>query len=756
MPGPVVAADLPLPLTEALRAPPGARWIRTALQVNPFGYSGANAPSNSFSDEESYNTALVAKCLELNIEMIAVTDHWRVDSAQGLIAACDAAGIFALPGFEGYSESGGAHVLVIFSAGTPAADINAAIGACGENVRPGCDARTPGRSFSEIAGAMTKRGALVIAPHVNTPSGLLSSLTGQALSIQWRCEDFQTAALSPGQAVSQLQKDILANREAEFRREHAVAVLHADDICHPDRLAEVGATTWVKMSTPSLGGLRVAVRTPDTRIRTGDPGSVPHARIKAVSWEGGFLDGLRLRVNESLTAFIGGRGTGKSTVIESLRYVLDVPAIGDKAKADHEDFVRKVLRGSTTVSVLIESVTPVRQEFIVQRTVPDLPIVKDTAGTVLAQRPVDLLGRCEIFSQHELAELAEDKAYVAQMLERFAGADPRAEARAAIARSLSQNQKNQLEVTDEFDSLKNRLDELPRLKEQVDQFKAAGVDARLEEQRELQQEERLLHTALKRVDAVAPAKQSLESRSLLDSEFAAAPTRQALPRGELLAEIEQILHRLREGVDAGIRQIDAAVDTAKDEIDALQTSWFAASTATREQHDEVIRSLQSAGLDAPTYLALTRRVEALESEVPRQKQLERTLEELQTERRQLLAQSQELQTAAYRRLADACTKANDQLNRDVVVRPMRSRDRRHLENLIKEHVPGQRTQIMAALNTDDFAPQAFVAACRQGASTLAERTGIRGAQAAALVCCGRETFHADRGADNCTGRGSAT
>jgi hypothetical protein len=40
----------------------GARWIRAALQVNPYAYEGRNAPKNNFNNEEAYNTALLDEC----------------------------------------------------------------------------------------------------------------------------------------------------------------------------------------------------------------------------------------------------------------------------------------------------------------------------------------------------------------------------------------------------------------------------------------------------------------------------------------------------------------------------------------------------------------------------------------------------------------------------------------------------------------------------------------------------------------------
>jgi hypothetical protein len=32
----------------------GARWVRAALQVNPFGYKGKNQPSANFATEDDW------------------------------------------------------------------------------------------------------------------------------------------------------------------------------------------------------------------------------------------------------------------------------------------------------------------------------------------------------------------------------------------------------------------------------------------------------------------------------------------------------------------------------------------------------------------------------------------------------------------------------------------------------------------------------------------------------------------------------
>ena len=62
----------------ALELPNGARFYRCALQVNPFAYLNRYNKQTSYSSEVEYNAAIIAACQEAGIEVIGVTDHYRV------------------------------------------------------------------------------------------------------------------------------------------------------------------------------------------------------------------------------------------------------------------------------------------------------------------------------------------------------------------------------------------------------------------------------------------------------------------------------------------------------------------------------------------------------------------------------------------------------------------------------------------------------------------------------------------------------
>src|SRR5712671_4488308 len=87
---------VPDAIANAVRKPSGARFYKCALQVNPFEYTTRHGKHTPFKTEEDYNAAIVAACLKEGIEVVAITDHFRIAASQGLASALSAAGIDVL------------------------------------------------------------------------------------------------------------------------------------------------------------------------------------------------------------------------------------------------------------------------------------------------------------------------------------------------------------------------------------------------------------------------------------------------------------------------------------------------------------------------------------------------------------------------------------------------------------------------------------------------------------------------------------
>ncbi|MDO9381077.1 MAG: hypothetical protein Q7T56_19705 [Nocardioidaceae bacterium] len=714
------------------KSAPGARWIRAALQVNPYAYKGKNEPSSVFASEDDYNKALLDECEALGISLIAITDHWCVDSASGVIAAAAERNIVALPGFEANSSEG-VHILVIFEAGTELSKVNAAIGACG--VEPGCANGTTGDAFKKILERMTDLGALVIPAHINVPnSGMLTGRSGPPLVAMVKDPNLHAVAITPSQTEG-TDQELIVKGAKPYDRRHPLAVVHADDIVHPDQLKTDGATSWFKVSSSRMESLKLAVRTPETRVSLSDPTGQPRAMLRKISWTGGFLDGVTVPLSSDLTALIGGRGTGKSTVIESLRYALGLVPIGGNAAADHKAIVDKVLRSGTVVRVEVETVLPTPRRFTIERVVPNPPVVRDTSGTATNQQPLDVAGMVEVFGQHELAELAGSPESVAEMLHRFAGTSGTNDEHEKVLEKLAEN-RQQLQRTEEAQvKLKEELADIPRLEERVKHFNETDVAKRLEDLERLSKDESVFVEASQRTSTAAEAIRELSDPQLEASLVAEYEGRDVSPQKETLQRVVTATAGLAVKLKELAEQANAAVTAATTEIGAAKADWESAVKEQRDGHAEVLRKLHEEGMEPDKYLDATKALGELKAKEPRLASYDDTLNKLQKERGGLLGQLAEHERGQAEELHKAVRAANAATGGVVVVRPIAAPERSHIIRVITEHISGPRTQIMTAVGAADFSPRSFVAAVR-GGSTELEKLGIRGAQATNLIGAG--------------------
>ena len=181
------ATSLARPLSDrmqaALKLPNGARFYRCALQVNPFAYLETHKKATPFKSEDEYNTAIIETCLEVGIEVIAVTDHYRVKHSSGLVRAARKANLHAFSGFEAVTKDG-VHFLCLFD---PDKDefIERFIGECGIH---DTDQQSPtgSKDSIELLECAKAWGAVCIAAHVASEGGLLQKALG---AIESQCLD---------------------------------------------------------------------------------------------------------------------------------------------------------------------------------------------------------------------------------------------------------------------------------------------------------------------------------------------------------------------------------------------------------------------------------------------------------------------------------------------------------------------------------------------------------------------------------------
>ncbi len=352
----------------------GMRWLKCDLQVQTPEDSAHWAdddlrlgePRRSKVEGKPCEKAIQEKariflrrCYELELDVIGITDHnftqktdprdWfithLVEQNRGVARQLGRSPLVILPGFE---VDIGYHVLCLFSPATKLSHLEQ----CNRNLtKLGLDEpnrftngrpnllRKDGQNVSLktlISHVQGEMGGIVIAAHADQASGMLQSPIYR--------EDFKQPDLYCVEVTqnppSQRYLDILRGNNNEWKREGFYPAYIMSSDAKSLKTEKDGSPkpnslgyrhTWIKMSEPSIESLRQAFLDPSSRIRLpedvatdmhpDDLNNYPY--IKSIKIEGAeFLDNQEIHFSPNKNSLIGGRGSGKSTVLEYLRLAL--------------------------------------------------------------------------------------------------------------------------------------------------------------------------------------------------------------------------------------------------------------------------------------------------------------------------------------------------------------------------------------------------------------------------------------------------
>jgi DNA repair ATPase RecN len=732
------------PIAKALALPAGAVFHRCALQLNPHSYGNTFRGKPSHGDARAHSQAIIDKAAEMGISVLAVTDHNDVSGVPAFRNAAENRDIHVFPGFE-LSSNEGVHVLCVFPLNTTQEQLERYLGQFGIT-NPGPSSDLSKQSFAEILRLVREYGGVTIAAHATSDSGLFRVLSGKARIQAWQAEDLLAIQI-PG-SVEDLPQDvrqIIENKNADYRRVHAaddrlaVAVVNAKDLVNAEDLDDRSATCWIKMSEVSVEGLRQAFFDPGSRIRLnpkdGQLEPEKHAEFVAVAWEGGFLDGAAVHFNPNLNVLVGGRGTGKSTVVESIRSVLALEAVGDEARKAHEGIVRHVLKSGTKISLLVRAHRPAVREYRIERTIPNPPLVRDDRGEVSNLSPQDVLPRVEVYGQHEISELTKSREKLTRLLDRFVERDDALPRRKSdLRRDLEKNRRSLLDTRAELRHIDERLAALPGLEETLERFREAGLEERLREQSLIVREERVLASIPERLAPFRVCLDTLKRETPIDRVFLSAKALADLPGKEILARANDLFAQLDGDLEHIAKDLEQALQRADQSVAAVRVEWETRKIGVQAAYEKILRELQKSRVDGEEFIRLRRQIEELRPLRERQIQVRRVEKEHGDRRRALLAEWEDFKAEEFRRLDRAAKKVKQKLRDKVQVEVTAAGDREPLFRTLRDEVGGRLSEGIESLaRVQALSLTQFVEACRAGTDALNKTFGITPAQADRLA-----------------------
>jgi predicted ATPase len=304
----------------------GARFVRVDLHVHTRPDAGAG-----IATPEQY----VEAALKSDLAVMAITDHNAVDGAPLIMEAAKGTGLLVLPGVEISTNEG--HLLAIFA---PEAMDGLRDFASHGNLQMSPDPRDgalrTSRSMVQLVKEICERGGLAIPAHVDAKNGIQNAMSSRALASllsspalsalefvdrdalhHWFTEDGEDTARAEARRARDATEEL---------RERGLARVMSSDAHTPDKVGgdrPSRTMTRLRLDEPTFEAVRNAlVNNPKARCKAEVDLPQAYPRVESASFTGGFLDGVRVDFSPNLNAFIGGRGSGKSTALIAVRAAL--------------------------------------------------------------------------------------------------------------------------------------------------------------------------------------------------------------------------------------------------------------------------------------------------------------------------------------------------------------------------------------------------------------------------------------------------
>jgi DNA repair ATPase RecN len=669
-----------------------------------YGNVGSRDPNKTFAE------TLVKAHAAAGVNVFAVTDHNRIDWWPVLSEAGAKHGVTVFPGME--LSVNGCHLVAIWDCDPEGYRLAGKFlsGLFKPGVEPigkqGPEVVTEGQVL-ELAKRVVDHRGLVFAAHSTMKGNGVFAKSVASNSADIAASELVTAFDVAGDRTA----DVLKNPRAKFGTSQPRWFISGDT----RSLDDVGKRSlYLKLGErPTLEGLRQAFLAPATRVRFPEVLRKDWGHVKGVlflndpqpSWprlvrldvKGGFHDGLSIEFGPGLNALIGGKGTGKSALVEILRHVSGSPEAVDRELADN---LRRNFPANADAS--LQFVAPDGAEYAVRRSGGSQAGRLSRDGRTV-EVAVDRRLAISVFGQRELRALADRPDALRDFLAPLAGSalEEIDKTERSVVDRLRRSDASLTTLETELARQAESAEELADLEESLERAAAAKADELVRELERLESANRSVTTAL-----AWPAKVKARGEAI---------------RLELPAPSVSELVKTRDDIESALRTLSSEAAAAADRLiaaaDAGDAPLTAGAKAWKAQYVDLRADLDArlaeAGIrDPKQYAELQGRAAELREALAGRPSVLARVEELDKERRELLSMLEDEHRKRSRTLESAARALNERVGPTVRVAIQPFGDRSRLRSAIEGALKGQSVRGDQIDRLASMEPGALAAAAR--------------------------------------------
>jgi ABC-type lipoprotein export system ATPase subunit len=323
----------------------GSMWLRADFHL----HTRADKEFVYSSIDNDFTQDYINKLVEKEIQIGVITNHNKFEKDEFVVLKKKASehliGLF--PGIE-LSIKEGIHILIVFDENWYKGRtdyINEFLNTAFYGISNPAISPYPNSLF-DLQEAVKKLDAIsygyfIILAHIDDKNGLCEVLQGRTLEsfVKHDCFNRVLALQKSGNADHY-------NQICQYAGRHSIACVEGSDNAR-EGIEGIGKgrITYIKIGDFNFEALRYALTDNVNRLHPRDKLKNDNSYIKSIAFKGGLLDGNKVSFSAELNSLIGIRGSGKSAILEILRYALNIPFGSQTVDKEYkDDLIKHVLK----------------------------------------------------------------------------------------------------------------------------------------------------------------------------------------------------------------------------------------------------------------------------------------------------------------------------------------------------------------------------------------------------------------------------
>lgn len=653
----------------------GATWLKADFHLHTkadkeFAYSGT---------DNDFIRLYIEQLKSQEIGIGVITNHNKFDKGEFISlrkkAKKDGIGLFA--GVE-FSLKEGIHILIVFDDKWYQGDTDNISQFLNQAFYPDTNYHNPPYPNSKFDLSQTVEALnlvgfeyCILLAHIDDRNGLFDVLKGRTRDAFIESDAFEKviAVQKSGNAENYKLLCQLSKRK--------IAFVEGSDNAHGGIEAiGTGRTTYLKIGDFNFEAIKYALTDAEYRVSPKVKPEIKNSFIKSIEFESGLLDKAKIDFSPELNTLIGIRGSGKSSILEIIRYTLGIPLSDITVDQQYKNgLIEHVLKsgGKSIVTV----VNKFKEEYRIEKIYGQKEdIYKD--GVLQSGISIDaVFDHPVFFGQKDLSN--KDADFETDLIQRLIGT------RLKPVQSKIEAKKKEIEnVIGEIKKLRNLTGlkketetVIQNSKHQLELYKKNGVEEKLRQQTlfdadvsKITQTESGVANYIEELNNVISSNEYFFQQEISGSEI----------NKEFFDEINQLIVQLKAEFEK-LKKVQISSSLIENKFKEILSKINAKKEGLKEEFAKIKREINTDTINPDNFLKLNRQIDTAQLKLIELDKSEKKREELRKILLEKLAELNNLWLEEFRLLKTEVNRINEAENKLTIEVSFKDRKDKYLDKL---------------------------------------------------------------------------